>query len=378
MTKGDTFGIAIGTMNPGRYTWGFHNLLWQNGANIYSPDLKRAAVADPPPSRSAEFWGALPTQHKVAPPAERELPRRVHRRASSACGSRARGTSPACARPRWTSRSAPLPRLFKQPVVWSMPHQYSFPQAEGRRSRQARRGVGPHALDDRSRRRLDAEGRPGLGHPQGPHRSADHRRSRPQDAARAGIQLAGRAADAQVGRGGERHSPGDREHVHGPEAGRRRRWRTWRARSTRCPTERVAASAPPAAGPRPRTCFWRPACSSSRSSASIRCSRACGSPSRTRGSAGPPRVRRPRQLHAPDSRTRRFHVSLGQHRLLHGGQHAADPRHPARAGASRSTGPAAHLLRSVVLLSVHAVGGDGRADLAVAARSGRRARSTTI
>src|SRR5919201_1590888 len=41
MTKGDTFGFAIGTLNPGRYTWGFHNLLWQNGANIFAPDLKR-------------------------------------------------------------------------------------------------------------------------------------------------------------------------------------------------------------------------------------------------------------------------------------------------------------------------------------------------
>src|SRR5437773_5424323 len=28
MTKADAFGFAIGTVNPGRYTWGFHNLLW--------------------------------------------------------------------------------------------------------------------------------------------------------------------------------------------------------------------------------------------------------------------------------------------------------------------------------------------------------------
>src|SRR5262245_12994224 len=34
VAKGDTFGFAIGTANPGKYTWGFHNLLWQNGANV--------------------------------------------------------------------------------------------------------------------------------------------------------------------------------------------------------------------------------------------------------------------------------------------------------------------------------------------------------
>src|SRR2546425_9245006 len=32
MTKADAFGFAIGTVNPGRYTSGFHNLLWQHGA----------------------------------------------------------------------------------------------------------------------------------------------------------------------------------------------------------------------------------------------------------------------------------------------------------------------------------------------------------
>ena len=69
MTKDDTFGVAIGTVNPGSYTWGFHNLLWQNGANIYASDLKRAGVADPAAIEVAEFWAALPTQHKIVPPA---------------------------------------------------------------------------------------------------------------------------------------------------------------------------------------------------------------------------------------------------------------------------------------------------------------------
>src|SRR5258705_13100136 len=60
ITKAETFGFAIGTVNPGRYTWGFHNLLWQNGANIYAPDLKRAGVTDPAALEVAELWEALP------------------------------------------------------------------------------------------------------------------------------------------------------------------------------------------------------------------------------------------------------------------------------------------------------------------------------
>src|SRR5207245_3787066 len=57
--KADTFGFAIGTVSPGRYTWGFHNLLWQNGANVYAPDLKKAGVTDPAALEVAEFWAAL-------------------------------------------------------------------------------------------------------------------------------------------------------------------------------------------------------------------------------------------------------------------------------------------------------------------------------
>ena len=129
MTKADAFGFAIGTVNPGRYTWGFHNLLWQNGANIYTSDLKRAAVADPAAIEVAEFWTGLATQHKVAPPANANC----------------RDAFIAGKLGMWIAGSwnftglreakvdftvAPVPRLFKQPVVWSMPHQYSFPKSK--------------------------------------------------------------------------------------------------------------------------------------------------------------------------------------------------------------------------------------------------------
>jgi multiple sugar transport system substrate-binding protein len=69
VAKGDTFGFAIGTVNPGKYTWGFQNLLWQNGANVYTADLKRAALAEPAAIEAAELWGSFHAQHKVAPPA---------------------------------------------------------------------------------------------------------------------------------------------------------------------------------------------------------------------------------------------------------------------------------------------------------------------
>src|SRR5438552_1504886 len=127
LTKGDTFGFAIGTTNPGRYTWGFHNLLWQNGANVYSPDLKRSGLGEPAALEVAEFWAAIVNQHKITPPANANC----------------RDAFIAGKLGLWIAGSwnftglrdakvefvaAPLPRLFKQPVVWTMPHQFTFPK----------------------------------------------------------------------------------------------------------------------------------------------------------------------------------------------------------------------------------------------------------
>ncbi len=127
LAKGDTFGFAIGTVNPGKYTWGFQNLLWQNGANVYAPDLKRCALAEPAAVEAAEFFGAIHAQHKVAPPA------------NASC----RDAFIAGKLGLWIAGSwnftglrdakvdfavAPVPRLFKQPIVWSMPHQFTFPK----------------------------------------------------------------------------------------------------------------------------------------------------------------------------------------------------------------------------------------------------------
>jgi multiple sugar transport system substrate-binding protein len=127
IAKGDTFGFAIGTLNLGQYTFGFHHMLWQNGANVYAPDLKRAAVAEPAAIEAAEFWGSFHAQHKVAPPANAS----------------ARDAFTAGKLGMWLAGSwnftglrdakvefavAPVPRLLKQPVVWTIPHQYVFPK----------------------------------------------------------------------------------------------------------------------------------------------------------------------------------------------------------------------------------------------------------
>ena len=127
ITKGDTFGFAVGTLNLGKYTWGFHHMLWQNGANVYTPDLKRSALTDPAAVEAAEFWGAFSAQHKVAP----------------AANANARDAFIAGKLGMWVAGSwnftglreakveftvAPMPRLLKQPVVWTIPHQYTFPK----------------------------------------------------------------------------------------------------------------------------------------------------------------------------------------------------------------------------------------------------------
>jgi len=129
MTKDDSFGFGIGTVNPGKYTWGFHNLLWQNGANIYASDLKKAGVTEPAAIEVAEFWAALPNQHKIVPPANASCRDAfIANRLGMWIAGSWNFTGLRQAKVEFTA--APLPRLFKQPVVWAMPHQYTFPKVK--------------------------------------------------------------------------------------------------------------------------------------------------------------------------------------------------------------------------------------------------------
>jgi multiple sugar transport system substrate-binding protein len=125
--KADTFGFAIGTVTPGRYTWGFHNLLWQNGANIYTVDLKRAGVTDPAALEVAEFWAALEGQHKIAPPANANC-RDAFIAGKLGMWIAGSWNFTGLREAKVEFVAVPVPRLFKQAVVWAMPHQYTFPK----------------------------------------------------------------------------------------------------------------------------------------------------------------------------------------------------------------------------------------------------------
>ncbi|HEY7040878.1 MAG TPA: ABC transporter substrate-binding protein [Methylomirabilota bacterium] len=125
----DVFGFAIGTVGPGRYTWGFHNLLWQNGANIYAADLKRAGVTEPAALEVAEFWAALEGQHKIAPPANANC-RDAFIAGKLGMWIAGSWNFAGLREAKVDFVAVPLPRLFKQPVVWAMPHQYTFPKVK--------------------------------------------------------------------------------------------------------------------------------------------------------------------------------------------------------------------------------------------------------
>src|SRR5207244_2711061 len=84
------------------------------------------------------------------------------------------------------------------------------------------------------------------------------------------------------------------------------------------------------------------------------------------------RLRRRRALHTP-ARRHALSRQPGEHGLLHDRQHAPDPRHPARARSRAQPRRPPDRAARCVLLSVHAVGRDGRADVAVAAGPRRRA-----
>jgi ABC-type glycerol-3-phosphate transport system substrate-binding protein len=94
---------------------------------VYGPDLKRSALTEPAAIEAAEYWGAFHAQHKVAPPAN-----------ASARDAFIAGKLGMWLAGSWNFTGlrdakvdfavAPVPRLFKQPVVWTIPHQYTFPK----------------------------------------------------------------------------------------------------------------------------------------------------------------------------------------------------------------------------------------------------------
>jgi multiple sugar transport system substrate-binding protein len=127
MTKGDAFGFAIGTLNPGKYTWGFQNLLWQNGANVYTQDLKRSGLADPAAIEAAEFFGAIHARDKVAPPANANC-RDAFIAGKVGMWIAGSWNFTGLREAKVDFAVAPVPKIFKRAVVWTMPHQFTFPK----------------------------------------------------------------------------------------------------------------------------------------------------------------------------------------------------------------------------------------------------------
>jgi multiple sugar transport system substrate-binding protein len=128
LTKGDTFGFAVGSgANIGRYPWGFHHMLWQNGANVYAQDLKRSGLTDAAAIEAAEFWGGFHAQHKVAPPANANG-RDVFVAGKLGMWLAGSWNVVAVREAKMEFAVAPMPRFLKQPVVWTIPHQYTLPK----------------------------------------------------------------------------------------------------------------------------------------------------------------------------------------------------------------------------------------------------------
>lgn len=124
LTKGEIFGFAFGT--PG-YVWAFHNLLWQNDTDVFTPDFKKAAVNEPAGVEVAEFWGSIHAKLKIAPPGgvnQRDA-FLAHKIAMWIAGSwNFTGLRDA----KFEFTAGHVPNFFKKPVVWTIPHQYTFPK----------------------------------------------------------------------------------------------------------------------------------------------------------------------------------------------------------------------------------------------------------
>jgi multiple sugar transport system substrate-binding protein len=128
LTSGDVFGFAMGSgANIGRYTWAFHNLLWQNGANIFTPDFKKCALTDPAAIEAAEFWGAIFARNKIATPANAN-PRDAFIAGKVAMWIAGSWNVSGLREAKVDFAVAPVPKLFKQPTVFTIPHQFSFPK----------------------------------------------------------------------------------------------------------------------------------------------------------------------------------------------------------------------------------------------------------
>ena len=123
-----TPGFVHGTPN---YTWAFHNWLWQNGGDVFTSDLKKAAVNEPAGVEVAELLGSLRNDLKISPPGG------VNLRDAFLAGKTAywwAGSWNLTGLPemKFEWSVAPTPTFFKQPLVWTISHNYVFPKPKAK------------------------------------------------------------------------------------------------------------------------------------------------------------------------------------------------------------------------------------------------------
>ncbi len=132
LTQGDTYGFYWGgTGGTAGFAWGFFNVLWQNGANVFQPDLKTSALTSPEAIEAAEMFGSFFSRDKISPP----------------LGGNPRDAFIAGKLAMWIGGSwnftglkdvpfevayAPTPAIMKKPVAWTGPHQFTLPKSKTR------------------------------------------------------------------------------------------------------------------------------------------------------------------------------------------------------------------------------------------------------
>jgi multiple sugar transport system substrate-binding protein len=129
ITKGDeVFGFVHGTPN---YPWAFHNWLWQNGGDVFTSDLKKAAVNEAPGVEAAELLATFRNTLKISPPGG------VNLRDAFLAGKTAywwAGSWNLTGMPemKFEWSVGPTPTFFKTPAVWTISHNYVFPKPKAK------------------------------------------------------------------------------------------------------------------------------------------------------------------------------------------------------------------------------------------------------
>jgi ABC-type glycerol-3-phosphate transport system substrate-binding protein len=116
-------GFSFGAAN---YVWAFHNLLWQNETNVYTADMKKSPLNEPPAIEVGEFWGSVRERLKTPEAGVNSRDAFV----AGKLGLWVAGTwnITGLADAKVDFAVGPMPKLFKKAVAWTIPHQYTFPK----------------------------------------------------------------------------------------------------------------------------------------------------------------------------------------------------------------------------------------------------------